>query len=193
MDKYVAVGCSLVVGFVALAMIFSYGKKRANHVYAEGKEPAPSIRSFSRLSKVLFTGNMVLTLVSFWVNVVSLHQNAALKIAGTSMVLIGFLCLRRAFSALAGNYSPMFDAYIPQSIQTQGIYAWIRHPIYSFNLLISAGLSLASGSVVVIVSAFIGFLFVMRAVRAEEQYLPKAFPEYAAYAKQTWKLIPFIY
>lgn len=193
MDLAVATICSVAVVSVFVGMMASYGKKRATRRYAEGKDQAPSVPYFAQLSKVLFFINMLLTLCGYWLDIFAFHQSNALRLTGAWVVVIGFICLRKAFAALSHNYSPMFDAYMPQSIQTEGIYGLIRHPIYSFNLLISLGLSISSGSAVVIVNSLIGWLFVMRAIHLEEAYLPQRFPDYQDYAKRTWKLIPYVY
>ncbi len=194
MDRTVAISCTVAVLFVFTAMIVSYGKKRANRRYAMGKLRAPSVRYFKHLSKLLFFLNMLVTLFGYWFKMAgSFHHNNALKIVGALMVLVGYFCLRKSFAELANNYSPMFDAYVPLTIHTQGVYALIRHPIYAFNLLVSLGLTLSSGSAVVLINSVIGWLFVLRAIYLEEMYLPEKFPEYSEYAKRTWKLIPYLY
>jgi protein-S-isoprenylcysteine O-methyltransferase Ste14 len=187
---------SLAVCFVLLQMTFSYTAKRANQKYGTGKSQAPSVSSFTTLSKILFMSNMAIALVSFWWRPSLLaywHQSTTLQLIGIGILFIGYVNLRSAFTALGENYSPLFDAYHPHSIQTQGIYKFIRHPIYLFNLFVSYGLAISSGSLWALAFATTGLCFVLRAISLEEQYLPEKFPEYKDYAKKSWRLIPYIF
>ncbi len=179
-----------------LKMSLSYTKKRANRAYTKKKQPAPSVPFFKHLSKILFVSSMLLTLLSFWIKpdfLLSFHNNLLLQSLGTLIVLIGFLLLQKSFSQLGENYSPLFDAHKPFTITTHGIYKLIRHPIYLFNLFVSFGLAVASGSFIVLTNASIGLGFVLYAIHLEEKHLTGAFPEYQEYKKGTWRFFPFIF
>lgn len=195
-DLYCSVFSTLIVCFVFLGMSFGYTQKRAAKRYAIDKEKAPSIVSYTTLSKVLFVSGMLLTLLSYWWDLPSLllfHDSNAPRIAGASFVLIGYLGLKHSFAQLDNNYSPLFDAYKPFSITSSGVYAVIRHPIYLFNLFVSFGLALSSGVSLVFLTASIGFGFVLSAMYIEEKYLKQQFSEYAAYSLRTWRFIPFVF
>jgi len=74
-----------------------------------------------------------------------------------------------------------------------GPYGFLRHPIYSGVLFALLGTALAIGAwrallgVVCLAAAF------LRRVAAEEKQLAQAFPDYAAYQRETAALIPFLY
>ena len=76
---------------------------------------------------------------------------------------------------------------------TRGPYRWIRHPMYAAVLLLTLSLVLSrltSGREVVwliLLADLVGKL------RYEETLLVKRFPEYVAYRKRTWRLIPFVF
>lgn len=188
--------CSITVFAIFLAMAVSYTQKRANQAYAEGKQPVPSIRRFKPLSKIIFVINMLITLASYWLIsplFLTIHHNLGLQLLGALIVLIGYINLNRAFNALGNNYSPLFDSYAPNNLVTQGVYARIRHPIYLFNLFVSFGLALSSGSLIVVVGALIGLAFILKSITLEEYYLTHRFPEYEAYTQRTSRLIPFVF
>lgn len=191
-----AIACTSIIGFVFLQMSFSYTKKRANRQYAQGRQQAPSVASFRTLSKFLFVSSMLLTLASYWIDsplILRLYDEPAIRLLGAAWVLIGYISLKHAFTSLGDHYSPLFDAHLPAALVTTGCYRLIRHPIYLFNLFVSFGLSLTSGSGIVLANAAIGLLFIINTIRKEERYLKQHFPDYKTYAQNTWRLLPYIY
>ena len=196
LDFFCTVVSTVIVCFVFLGMSIGYTQKRAHKRYAAGKEKAPSITIFTTLSKVLFVSGMLLTLVSYWLDLPSFlrfHDSNNSRMIGVLFVSLGYIGLQHSFAKLDKNYSPLFDAYKPFSLTTSGIYGFIRHPIYLFNLFVSFGLALSSGMYIVILTALIGFGFVLKAMLLEEQYLKQQFSEYDAYCLRTWRLIPYIF
>ena len=140
---------------------------------------------------------MLITLLSYWIESRYLlpifHDSSFLKVTGALLVLAGYIGLAYAFKLLGEHYSPLFDAYLPASLVRTGVYRHIRHPIYLFNLFVSFGLTISSGSALVLVSATIGLLFVLRAIAMEEACLKAHFPEYADYMERSWRLLPLLY
>ncbi|NQZ02076.1 MAG: isoprenylcysteine carboxylmethyltransferase family protein [Bdellovibrionales bacterium] len=137
-----------------------------------------------------------MTMLSIWTDsayIISLHNNLPTKAFGLLLLILGYLRLRRTFEQLGTNYSPIFDAYLPDSIVTTGMYKQIRHPVYLYNLFISFGLALTSGSVWVLASATIGLAFLIIGIEREEDYLKANFSQYNSYSETTWKLLPYLY
>lgn len=188
--------CSLIVFSVFLKMSFSYTKKRRNREYSIGKQAAPSIGVFKNLSKLLFVSSMLMTLLSYWspLNLLMLIPPSAYQqVLGALIVLYGSYRLAKVFLILGNNYSPVFDAYQPFELITQGPYRVIRHPIYLYNLFVSFGLAISSGSGLVAINAVIGLIFILKAIKLEEKYLTDLFPEYAHYRNSSWRLIPGVF
>lgn len=74
-----------------------------------------------------------------------------------------------------------------------GPYAWVRHPMYAAVLLGAGGLVVQTTS-----AARLGGLAALAAVlavkmRLEEAHMRRRFPDYEVYARQTSRLIPFLY
>ena len=193
----VAIFCTIVVAFVFIRMSLSYTDRRAERCYATDRTPAASIRSFRHLSKGLFVANMVIAITSYWLDSPLLLQaitvTASMKTSGAILVLLGYIGLSQTFKNLGEHYSPMFDAFLPKAIVMTGVYRYIRHPVYLFNLFVSFGLAISSGSLLVLVSALIGFGFILRSIHIEEHYLQASFPEYSVYMQRSWRLVPFFY
>ena len=196
LESLITTVTTVIVCFVFLKMSVGYTQKRANQRYAENKEKAPSIPSFTHLSKVLFVTAMLLTVLSYWwefPSVLLFHDSTLWQLIGAALVLAGYVGLTHAFEALGTNYSPLFDAHKPFDITVSGVYAYIRHPIYLFNLWVSFGLALSSGLFPVLLTALVGFAFVMRALWLEERYLRHEFVGYRAYCEGTWRLVPYLF
>jgi protein-S-isoprenylcysteine O-methyltransferase Ste14 len=76
-----------------------------------------------------------------------------------------------------------------------GPYRLLRHPSYAGSLLTLAGLGLALGNwlslLVAVLGALAGFT---RRMRIEEAIMQARFGDaYMAYARRTWRLVPFIW
>ncbi|GAB4546769.1 MAG: isoprenylcysteine carboxylmethyltransferase family protein [Anaerolineae bacterium] len=74
-----------------------------------------------------------------------------------------------------------------------GVYALVRHPMYSSVFLIGVGFALANNSSVALALAVILGIFFDRKAAQEEIWLTQKYAEYAEYKKRVKKLIPFIY
>jgi protein-S-isoprenylcysteine O-methyltransferase Ste14 len=73
-----------------------------------------------------------------------------------------------------------------------GIYARVRHPIYTAVLLGALGLALAHGHLVPLLLVLILAAFFTSKSRYEEQMLHAAYPSYAAYMQRTGRFLPFL-
>lgn len=76
---------------------------------------------------------------------------------------------------------------------TDGPYRVVRHPIYSGVILGSAAWALLWSSPFLLILALGLFVFFDIKSRREEVWLRHTYAGYAAYARQTRKLIPYVY
>jgi protein-S-isoprenylcysteine O-methyltransferase Ste14 len=107
---------------------------------------------------------------------------------GVSGVL-GTLALRDLGTNRTSFPQPMAQSALVQ----QGIYSWIRHPLYTSAILASFGWSLVWASWVAGVLALALTAFLEAKSRREEAWLRQRYPEYAAYAARVRRFIPWIY
>ncbi len=79
-----------------------------------------------------------------------------------------------------------------QRLARSGPYAWVRNPLYLGTLLVAAGLVVAARRWELAILFAAVFLFVyLPVIELEEQHLRRLFPEYAEYAKEVRKLVPW--
>lgn len=106
---------------------------------------------------------------------------------GSALIALGTACAVWAALSLGRSIS-----VIPQSrtLASHGPYRWLRHPLYVFELVASAGVCLVVGGVLpwVVLAA----LAVMQVVRArwEERLLLGTMDGYAEYRSRTVGLVP---
>ncbi|MFW2382237.1 MAG: methyltransferase family protein [Acidimicrobiales bacterium] len=106
-----------------------------------------------------------------------------INLIGLMILIVGVLGLGRSLTP-----SPM---PMPESqLQTGGLYALVRHPIYTGVMALVVGVALGSGSIVRAGIAAATLLFFNIKARWEESRLVEKFPEYPAYATTVPRFIP---
>jgi protein-S-isoprenylcysteine O-methyltransferase Ste14 len=117
----------------------------------------------------------------------------ALRLSGAAIFSFGLATALMGRLQLGRNWSDLEESRIlpKQSLTTGGIYRYIRHPIYSGDILLLIGLELALNSWLVIAIA-IPLLIVVKQALAEEAMLARAYPDYNSYRMRTKRFIPFI-
>jgi protein-S-isoprenylcysteine O-methyltransferase Ste14 len=121
------------------------------------------------------------------------EQPFALRVLGTLIYFVGLGIALLGRVQLGKNWSDIEDYQVrpEQSLTTGGIYRYIRHPIYSGDILLLMGLELALNSWLVVV-VMIPLLVAIKQALAEETLLAQVFPNYQAYCRRTKRFIPFI-
>ena len=76
---------------------------------------------------------------------------------------------------------------------TTGPYRWVRHPMYLSVLLLMFGIGIYNGQWPNYLGLILLWLALLGKMAREERYLTDAFPDYAAYARQTRRILPFVY
>ena len=80
------------------------------------------------------------------------------------------------------------------TLVTTGIYAYIRHPLYSSLLLLSWGVFFKAPSLPGILLALVATTFLVATARADEQECTEFFgTEYQDYMRKTRRFIPFLF
>lgn len=74
----------------------------------------------------------------------------------------------------------------------RGIYAWVRHPMYTSVLIASLGAAVARGAVAAWLLVAALALFFELKTRREERFLTIAYSGYGSYASRTGKFIPLL-
>ncbi len=139
---------------------------------------------------VLF-GIMAITLVVF-----PLGGSTPLRIVGLVLIVLGFAVLTLAIwehmrrNATLPYVTPTPNRHV--GLVDSGLYAYVRHPIYSGVLTGAVGVALAHGHLVPMIVALVMIVFFTFKSRHEESLLRAIYPEYAAYMTHTGRFLPFI-
>lgn len=116
-------------------------------------------------------------------------------VGGVTCLVIGLWLFYRSHADLGTNWSITLELRERHQLITQGVYRYIRHPMYLALVLYAVGQALVIPNWVAGPAPLITFaiLFVLR-VGAEERMMVEAFgDEYAAYSARTKRLIPGVW
>jgi protein-S-isoprenylcysteine O-methyltransferase Ste14 len=80
-----------------------------------------------------------------------------------------------------------------RALVTDGLYGFIRHPLYMAELIALAGFFLQYRSWEAAIILAVMLFFQLKRMDWEEQILAEAFPEYESYRQQSWRLLPGVY
>lgn len=75
-------------------------------------------------------------------------------------------------------------------LRTDGLYRFVRHPIYSGLLMFAIAMAIKSGSVVVSGAAVVLAVLINFKAHWEESRLAQRFPDYPEYAARTPRFVP---
>jgi protein-S-isoprenylcysteine O-methyltransferase Ste14 len=141
----------------------------------------------------ILAGIIVQTLLPF--EVLPIAAGGALRLLWTGLLVYttGLLIAVAARIQLGRNWSDIEAAQLRRdhAVISNGLYRYIRHPIYTGDLLLLAGLELALNSWLVLGAAALAIVVSRRAAR-EERDLTRGLPAYAAYCRRTKRFIPFV-
>jgi protein-S-isoprenylcysteine O-methyltransferase Ste14 len=122
-----------------------------------------------------------------------LEEPVALGLVGGILYTLGLATALAGRVQLGASWSDIEVGEIAMNRQivSQGVYRYIRHPIYVGDLLLLLGLELSLNSWLVAAAAALVPPVLLRAVQ-EEKALGRTFGDYAAYARRTKRFIPFV-
>lgn len=115
------------------------------------------------------------------------------RIIGVPLALAGVRLAVAGFRDLGENLTPLPHPKDDATLVQDGVYAVVRHPIYSSVILTTLGAGLLTANRT---RTFLGLVFVAffdAKARREETWLTEKFPAYPAYRRSVKKLIPFVY
>jgi protein-S-isoprenylcysteine O-methyltransferase Ste14 len=89
--------------------------------------------------------------------------------------------------------SPAVQAHTGQTVVSTGAYGVVRHPLYTGNLLLFAGLALWIGSLAGLLGVAVILVATIGRILVEERHLRTELPGYAAYTQTVRaRLIPYV-
>ncbi|MEA5478259.1 isoprenylcysteine carboxylmethyltransferase family protein [Pseudanabaena galeata UHCC 0370] len=107
--------------------------------------------------------------------------------------LVALLLLLSGSIKLGTNLTPLPHPKDDGELVTGGVYALVRHPIYSGVIFLAIAYSCWEISLSHAIGAIVLLLFFDIKARKEESWLSSKFADYDQYRSQVKKLIPWIY
>lgn len=171
--------------------------KHRGRPYAHGKSASiESVRSF-RLAYLYLRLSTLLVGVSAFVfdhlALLEAYRSLYAALAGIAISVLGLAVFIWSKMALGPQYSPCFDAMLPTQVVTLGPYRWVRHPIYTANVLLVVGIAIGTGSMWLYLNAVILAAYYIYTVPIEERALAGELKEYRSYVGQSRRFIPGVW
>jgi protein-S-isoprenylcysteine O-methyltransferase Ste14 len=181
----------LLLGLVAHKAVWEVLKRRPEAVQ-ERAAISPG-RRLVKMAKVAFLGGIILqTLLP---DILPISDDPwRLRASGAVIYSLGLALAIVARIQLGANWIDIEDARVlsGQRIVATGVYRYIRHPIYTGDLLLLVGLELALNSWLVLGVGLLALVVAGRA-RHEEALLRAQLPGYDAYCAATARFVPFVF
>jgi protein-S-isoprenylcysteine O-methyltransferase Ste14 len=113
-------------------------------------------------------------------------------VAGGLTFLASLVLFRRTHAALGRNWSVTLEVREKHALVTDGIYRYVRHPMYTAFWLWAIAQALLLPNWVAGFSGIVGFgtLYLFRVPREEQMMLDAFGSSYADYAKRTGRVFP---
>jgi len=164
-------------------------------LYAQNKtEKIDTPSSFTYVYRYIQITTIVASIGAFLSNspiFIEIHDNVYWLYSGIAISTIAIILFVTAKLDLGEQYSPCFDSFVPQDIIRDGLYKYVRHPIYTSNIILLIGMSIASGSLWIIINLMVLTVYYVLSAYKEEEILLKRFPLYQEYIHKTNMFIPF--
>lgn len=114
-------------------------------------------------------------------------------VLGVALMAAGGLLAVKGVLDLGTSLTPLPHPREGSELVRTGAYRLARHPIYGGLILAAAGWALLTASVVALLLAAVLLGFFDLKSRREERWLEERYPDYAAYRRETRRLIPGVY
>ena len=112
---------------------------------------------------------------------------------GCILIALGFAFAALGALGLGRHVSPFPRPKHDAQLVETGVFAVVRHPIYTGLSLLALGYSLLWASVAALVATVALIIFLDMKSRREERWLEEKFDAYARYKARVRRLVPLIY
>jgi protein-S-isoprenylcysteine O-methyltransferase Ste14 len=185
----------LFAGLVLHKLIWEIWKRKksgSDKVILAVRPPAGLVKRMIKAGKVVVL--LFFLVQTLFLDVLPMQNpNPAIRMIGIVFFILGLAMAVAGRIALGSNWRDLEDRQVlpDQLLVTNGLYRYVRHPIYAGDMLLIVGLELALQSWIVIFSLMI-VAIVVRQTFVEEKLLEISFPAYRQYCNQTKRFLPFV-
>ncbi len=109
---------------------------------------------------------------------------------GVAGLIGGLWVTKQAFADLGDNLTALPMPKADNHLVREGIYAEVRHPIYTGVIMVAFGWALATANTTRLVLATLFAALLKAKSQREEVWLEEKFPDYAAYREEVPGLLP---
>src|SRR5690349_6452574 len=179
----------LLSGLLLHKAVWEVMKSRAGAVPAKAK--SPEARVLSAMKVMILMGIIAQTVLPAILPLAG--QTSAFAVPGVVLYTAGLVIAITGRIQLGRNWTDIEKSYVKDEhrLVSDGLYHYVRHPIYTGDVLLLLGLELALNSWFVLGVAAIA-VYVRRQAIREEQKLKQSIPDYDLYCERTSRFVPFL-
>jgi protein-S-isoprenylcysteine O-methyltransferase Ste14 len=123
----------------------------------------------------------------------SLEFFSWIKTIGLVLAIFGFIVVALALLQLNKNLSPFPTPKDSAILIQNGLYTWVRHPIYSGIIILFVGYGIYQDSFFkLVITMFVWVLFYFK-TQYEELQLQRKFTEYRVYKSKVGRFFPNLF
>ncbi|NAS32721.1 DUF1295 domain-containing protein [Flavobacteriaceae bacterium R38] len=138
----------------------------------------------------VFVQVILFTLYFLTINFIEINIPGIFRTVGLIIALNGIIILIVSILQLKRSLSPFPSPKTDAKLIKEGLYSFIRHPIYTGILLLALGYaSYTNSSYKFLITVSLFLLFYLKS-SYEEKLLEKKFPGYDTYKKSTGRFFP---
>ncbi len=180
----------LLLGAVVVVYVYHF---RMNRMAPGGRERVTDWRFYAFIDWYLQISTIsvgVAAVLGSHPLLLEFHDHPWLLVLGLLTAGSGLTLFSVAMWNLDRQYTPAHAAHLPTQVITSGPYRYIRHPVYTANLLMTGGVLVASGSLWLALNLAILCVYYQVAMRSEETSIAARYPEYRDYIARTGRFLP---
>ena len=181
----------LLLGLLFHKAVWEFMKARQGRGTASNVARPWNVRLLSATKVVILLGIIAQTVMPVVLPITA--NPSTLTAVGVALYTLGLLIAVSARIQLGRNWSDIEKSQLKPGHQLveHGVYRYVRHPIYTGDLLLLLGLQLALNSWCVLGVAALA-VYVHRRVIREERKLCEVLPQYSQYCRRTSRFLPFL-
>jgi len=181
----------LLTGLLLHKAVWEFMKSPQGAAAVPAKVKSSKAQILSAIKVVILMGIIAQTVLPV---MLPLSADASvLALPGVAVYTLGLIVALTGRIQLGRNWTDIEKSYVKDEhrLVSHGLYHYVRHPIYTGDVLLLLGLELALNSWFVVGVAAIA-VYVRRQAIHEEAKLKQSIPDYDRYCERTSRFVPFL-